>query len=222
MLKHLQQVRPDLKFSAPEKSPVKGLYYTSIENGPTIYVTQDGKHFFAGDLFEVSPQGFVNLSERKKEGARKVAMEKLSTDDLIVFGPQKPKAHVYVFTDVDCHYCRKLHQEVPRLTELGVEVRYLAYPRAGVGSASYNKIVSAWCAKDPQTALTTVKNGGKIEQNVCKDNPVDGQYALGTQLGVTGTPAIITQTGQLLPGYMPAERLAASIGLAVPQATAPK
>ena len=197
MLKHLQQVRPDLKFSAPEKSPVKGLYYTSIENGPTIYVTQDGKHFFAGDLFEVSPQGFVNLSERKKEGARKVAMEKLSTDDLIVFGPQKPKAHVYVFTDVDCHYCRKLHQQIAEYNNRDMAVRYVFFPRSGPNTPSYHKAERVWCAEDQRAAMTQAKTTGDYKGEKSCQTPVMDHLRLARALGLRGTPAILLQDGEL-------------------------
>ena len=132
---------------------------------------------------------------------------------MIVFAPKQSKAHVYVFTDVDCYYCQKLHQEVPALEALGIEVRYLAYPRAGIGSDSYQKIASAWCADDPQDSLTILKAGGDIPSNVCEDNPIAQQFALGSDLGVKGTPALITEAGVLLPGYMPADKLARALGL---------
>ena len=96
---------------------------------------------------------------------------------------------------------------------LGIEVRYLAYPRAGIGSDSYQKIASAWCAEDPQDSLTILKAGGDIPRDVCEDNPIAQQLALGTDLGVKGTPALITEAGVLLPGYMPADKLAQALGL---------
>ena len=132
---------------------------------------------------------------------------------LVFAATGKRKATISVFTDVDCDYCRKLHLEVPELNAMGVEVRYLAYPRAGVGSESYRKIVSAWCATDPNTALTALKAGKTITDNQCSDNPVADQYQLGQQMGISGTPAILLEDGRLLPGYMPAAQLAESIGI---------
>ena len=123
------------------------------------------------------------------------------------------KTAITVFTDIDCGYCRKLHQEVPELNRLGIEVRYLAYPRAGLESESYDKIVSAWCADDQRLALTRAKTGKKIESRDCK-NPVAQHFALGGAVGVTGTPSIIFEDGRLLPGYLPAERLAQQLGIA--------
>ncbi|MFT5670969.1 MAG: thiol:disulfide interchange protein DsbC, partial [Glaciecola sp.] len=115
--------------------------------------------------------------------------------------------------DVDCGYCRKLHEEVPALNAKGIEVRYLAYPRAGIGSPSYNKIVSAWCAVDQQNALTKLKQLEPIPTNICAGNPVAAQFALGGKMGVRGTPALVLDSGRLLPGYMPADRLAAELGV---------
>jgi thiol:disulfide interchange protein DsbC len=133
---------------------------------------------------------------------------------MIVFSPKgQVKASVTVFTDVDCGYCQKLHEEVPALNAKGIEVRYLAYPRAGIGSPSYNKIVSAWCANDQQDALTKLKRRQPIPTNICAGNPVAAQFALGGKMGVRGTPALVLESGRLLPGYMPADRLAAELGV---------
>ena len=118
-----------------------------------------------------------------------------------------------MFTDVTCFYCQKLHKEVPALNKRGVEVRYLAYPRAGVGSAGFNQLASAWCADNPQETLTQLKNKQSVPEKVCADNPIAAQYQLGQELGVRGTPAIVTQDGQMIPGYQSADDLMVTLGL---------
>ncbi len=209
---HFLSSRPDLKIDSVSASPISGLYEVAFTNGPRVYSTADGKYFVLGDLYEVGAGGFVNLAEAAREAERAELMAKVASKDMIVFSPEgKPKASIYVFTDTDCGYCQKLHREVPELNKLGIEVRYLAYPRAGVGSPTFNKMASAWCAKDPQTALTALKNRQKIDENVCPNNPIAAQYQLGSQVGVTGTPAIVTTSGTLIPGYMPAARLAGMV-----------
>ena len=90
---------------------------------------------------------------------------------------------------------------------MGIKVTYLAYPRAGIGSDYYRRIVSAWCAKDPHYSLTVLKQGGKIKDNVCSINPVENHFNLGRTIGVQGTPSIVTQEGKLIPGYLPPEDL---------------
>jgi thiol:disulfide interchange protein DsbC len=133
---------------------------------------------------------------------------------MIVFSPEgEPRAHITVFTDVTCFYCQKLHKEVPELNKKGVEVRYLAYPRAGVGSAGFKQLASAWCADNPQETLTLLKSKKSVPENVCADNPIAAQYQLGQELGVRGTPAIVTEDGQMIPGYQSADELMVTLGL---------
>lgn len=203
--------RPDIQVTLVRASDIKGLYEVTLKDGPTVYATEDGKFFLTGDLFELAPGGFVNIAERGREQVRKKRMAEVKTSDMIVFpATGKAKGAVYVFTDVDCGYCRKLHNEVPELNKLGIEVRYLAYPRdfpRGAQSRTTPKMVSAWCSDDPQQALTALKNDQNVKTATCK-NPVADQYLLGGEVGVNGTPAIVTERGELIPGYMPAQELA--------------
>ena len=69
------------------------------------------------------------------------------------------------------------------------------------------------CAKDQQATLTELKVGVDLPINDCPDNPIAAQYQLGQDMGVTGTPAIITSSGLMIPGYRPASDLAAVLGL---------
>lgn len=215
----LKQARPDLNYSEDIKlSPISGLYKVVIEGGPAVYVTADGEYFIAGDIYKVDKTGIVNLSDQERNVDRASSLAKISMDEMVVFSPEgKRKAFVTVFTDVDCGYCRKLHQEVPKMNELGIEIRYMAFPRdygrGGESSPSYQKIASAWCAEDPNDALTKLKNNQSIPIKVCNPNPVSEQYVLGAQLGVTGTPALVLESGELLPGYLKADVLAKKLGI---------
>lgn len=217
-----KQVRPEWRIASVEATPLEGMYKVQISNGPHVYATAQGEFFITGDLYQVTGNGFVNLAEQQRESERAQQLAALNTDDMIVFSPkdQPAKASIMVFTDVDCYYCQKLHQEMADLNRLGIEVRYLAFPRAGIGSESYKKIASAWCAKDQQNAMTRLKNRQPIPINVCADNPVANQYQLGQQVGVTGTPALVTADGRLMPGYMPAVQLARALGVKVDPAVA--
>ena len=210
----LHQARPDITVNEIKPSAVNGMYEAEIDGGGVIYVSADGNYFFLGDLYQVMSNRLVNLSEAKKNNERVAMMSSIQDDDAIVF-PAKGdvKATIAVFTDVDCGYCRKLHQEVPKMNELGISVKYLAYPRAGIGSKSYEKIASAWCSDDKQNALTALKRGQRIDINVCENNPVPQQFNLGSQVGVRGTPAIVLENGELIPGYLPADELAKTIGI---------
>ena len=210
----LEGSRPDVKVVSVTASEINGLYAVQIKDGPTVYTSPDGKYFVAGDLYQIQPGGFVNLGEQRRNGDRAKEIAALKTSDMIVFKPKgATKAVVNVFTDFDCGYCQKLHQEVPQLNAMGIEVRYLAYPRAGIGSETYQKLVTAWCAKDRQGTLTRFKNRENVPISTCANNPVTAQFELGERIGVTGTPALITATGELIPGYMPAAELAQKLGV---------
>jgi thiol:disulfide interchange protein DsbC len=213
LVNRLKALRPDIPIEGVKASPVPGIYELQLGGGTVFYGTEDGRFLFAGDLYELREDDLVNLAEQRRTESRRKLMASVDLKDMVVFSPAgERKAYINVFTDVDCGYCRKLHQEVPRLNKLGIEVRYLAYPRAGLGSRSYEKIVSAWCSDDPNTAITTLKAGKSIPDATC-DNPVAAEFELGHKVGVSGTPAIVLEDGRLLPGYMPADELAKTIGL---------
>ncbi|MDK1024253.1 MAG: thioredoxin fold domain-containing protein [Gammaproteobacteria bacterium] len=208
----LLKVRPDMQIETIADSPIKGMYEVGLAGGHVLHITQDGIFFIAGDLYQVTESELINLTEFERNDRRKELLAAIDESEMLIFSPENPQKTVTVFTDFDCSYCRKLHQEVPELNKLGIAIRYLAYPRAGVPSASYDKMVSAWCAEDPNSALTQAKLGRAIPQKTCA-NPVARHYRLGEDFGVTGTPALIFEDGQLVPGYMPATALAARLGI---------
>ena len=204
LMQALRAALPKVPVEDVYAAEIPGFYAVDLAGGQTLYGSGDGKFLFAGDL---------NLAESRRAKRRKVLMDAQLPEDMVVFSPSgESRAYVHVFTDVDCGYCRKLHQEMADINALGIEVRYLAYPRAGIGTPSHDKLVSAWCADNPNQAMTALKNGLTIPPAVC-DNPTASQYELGQKVGVTGTPAIVTADGRVLPGYMPAARLAGALGL---------
>jgi thiol:disulfide interchange protein DsbC len=223
ILESLSKARPDITFSQPRPSLIKGLYQVQVAGGPTLYVTPEGDKFIAGDIFGIDASGFSKIEDPYLIEERKKAIAGLKEKDTINFKPKgKPKAVVYIFTDIDCGFCRKLHSQVhtyqeggeskPGYNDLGIEIRYLAYPRAGIPSGSADKLISAWCAKDPQDALTKLKSSQEVPAATC-DNPVASQFQLGGTLGVSGTPAIFLPDGKVMPGYIPPEDLAKTLGI---------
>ena len=196
-------------------SPAPGIVEVQVINGPLLYATEDGGYFFLnGDLHQVSVSGAVNLTEERRSLARKEQLAAVSLEDMVVFSPQgETRDYIAVFTDVTCFYCQKLHREVDQLNAKGIEVRYLAFPRGGVDSEGAQKLATAWCAEDQQATLTELKAGVELPVNDCADNPIAAQYQLGQDMGVSGTPAIVTSSGLMVPGYRPADDLAALLGL---------
>jgi thiol:disulfide interchange protein DsbC len=188
-------------------SPIGGVFEVVVDSY-IFYVSQDGRYIIrGGDILDIK-DNIKNLTEERRNGLRLKDLGQVKRDEMIVFAPKEGKTkHVLtVFTDVDCFYCAKLHQEVPKLNEAGVEVHYLAFPRSGPGSPTHQKMVSVWCAKDRNQALTDAKSGKDVPPAQC-ENPVAQQFEVGRRLGVSGTPALVLPNGELLPGYAPAEKL---------------
>ena len=212
--KTLAQPSLGMEVDTVETSVIPGLYEVQFLNGPMVHSTAKGDFFIVGDVFSVGVTGFTNLTEQRRDLERLELLADVKEEDMIVFSPEgETRGHITVFTDVSCFYCQKLHKEVPELNKRGVEVRYLAYPRSGVNSAGYKQLVTAWCAADPQNTLTLLKAQKSVDEKLCADNPVAAQYQLGQQLGVRGTPALITEKGTMIPGYQSADDLMVSMGL---------
>jgi thiol:disulfide interchange protein DsbC len=200
----LKTVLPDLKVDKISPSPVEGV--SEVLMGPMVfYITNDGKYLFQGKLIDMKTR--TDLSEVRRKEIRIAAINKLGEDQMIVFPAKESRHTITVFTDIDCGYCRKLHNEIDKFNDNGITVRYLLFPRSGVNSPSYDKAVSVWCEEDRRKALTEAKAGKVFPKADCT-NPVQQELELGRLIGVKGTPAIILDDGELLPGYVPANKLA--------------
>lgn len=187
-------------------TPVAGLYEVS-DGGQVMYMTKDTRYIINGDLFDLKTR--KNLTETARGGERTKELNKLGESNMLVYKPKGETKHtITVFTDIYCPYCRKMHQEMDAYLAAGIKVRYLFLPFKG--EKSFEDSVSVWCAKDRNKAMDMAKGGKTIEAKTC-DNPIAQQQALGMKLGVNGTPAIILESGELLPGYVPADKLAAQL-----------
>lgn len=189
-------------------SPIQGLYLV-IAPPRVFYISEDAKFIIDGDITNISTG--ENHTGAYRNGSRFAAVD-AAKDTMITFSPAKDKIKhtISVFTDMDCYYCQKLHKEIAEYNRLGIEVRYLAYPRQGLNTPSYDKSVTVWCSKDQKAALTKAKNGETLAPLKC-NHPVDKHFALGNLLGVRGTPALLLENGQLYPGYVPAARLSEAL-----------
>jgi thiol:disulfide interchange protein DsbC len=201
--KVISETFPDIEITGVKKSPVNGLYEVLL--GPElIYATSDGRYILQGDLIDMQQKR--NLTEDKRSRAREFILSGIPAGEYIEFAPEQREHTVYVFTDTDCGFCRKLHKDMFELNQKGIAVRYPAFPRAGIGSATFKEMEAVWCAANPQKAMNEAKQGMRVSKKSC-ENPVARQYALGQEIGVRGTPAIYTQTGQSISGYLPPDKL---------------
>ena len=182
-------------------SPIAHIYEFS-QGADVSYLTADGKFFLDGNVYDMGTR--ENLSEARRTKARAAMINSVPESQMLIFSPKKPLYTITVFTDVDCQYCRKLHSEIAELNKLGVRVRYLFYPRTGPDTDSWHKAEAVWCSEDRNEAFTRAKAGGPLDTTkLCAQTPVAREYALGQSMGVRGTPAIVTENGGYINGYLP-------------------
>jgi thiol:disulfide interchange protein DsbC len=188
-------------------SPLPGIYEVAV-GANVAYVTKDGRYIIRGDIYDAETS--ANVSEETRSKARIAMLESVDPASMIVFKPAsgEVKHKITIFTDIDCGYCRQFHREIDKVTALGIEVHYLFYPRTGPDTESWAKADQVWCAADHNSALTRAKLGGEIPEAAACDTPIQAHWDLGRQIGVRGTPAIFSDTGELIGGYLPPATLA--------------
>ena len=203
MLHSLRTVLPDLDVTEVRQSRIAGLYEIML-GADVIYASADGRYILQGDLIDLKRK--KNLSEEQRTQARAQILRDIPNNEMITFSPANPRHSIYVFTDISCGYCRKLHQDMLELNAHGIAVHYLAFPRQGPDSANARNMSSIWCANDRHRAMTDAKLGRGVKDKTCI-NPVIRQFELGRTMGVGGTPAVYLQDGRQIGGYLPAAEL---------------
>lgn len=206
--KTLQTLQLEVPIESVAASPLNGLYEVKLKGGRVLYASADGQFVMQGYLFQIQDGKPVNLTEKTERLAISKTINAIPVADTVVYpAVGETKSHITVFTDTTCPYCHKLHAEVPELNRLGVEVRYVAFPRQGLKSAGDEQLQAVWCSKDRKAAMDKMVSGDTIKAPSCV-NPVAKQFELGQSIGVTGTPAIVLENGQVIPGYQPAANVA--------------
>lgn len=196
---------------APEDvnaSPVPGWY--TIQKGSIVaYISGDGRYLLQGDLIDLDNQ--VNLSEVARNDTRRDLIASVADDETIVFSPEDTKYTVTVFTDIDCTYCRRLHSQIDEYLANGIRVRYMLYPRNGPSSHAWTTSEAVWCSPDRGNALTLAKLDRDFPSSACDTPIVSQHYAVGREVGLSGTPAIVLEDGTLIGGYLPPAQLKARL-----------
>lgn len=205
---NLSKVIPGVSKSDVSKTPIEGLYQVVV-GARIVYTSDDGRYIIQGEMVDLVDR--KNLTENSLNSVRKAELEKVDEKTMITFPAKNSKHTVTIFSDIDCGYCRKLHAEIDSYTDAGITVRYLFFPRSGVNTESYHKAVSVWCADDRNEALTDAKLNDKVVNKTC-DNPVDEHMKIAQAFGINGTPAIISEDGIMVPGFVPAKDLIKHFG----------
>jgi thiol:disulfide interchange protein DsbC len=203
----IRKINPNVSVDKLGPAPIPG-FRQAVVAGEVFYISDDGKYLMQGKLFDIATR--KDLGMAALEGVRRDLVRTIPLRDRIVFAPPNPKYTVTVFTDIECGFCRKFHSQIGEYNKQGIAVQYVAFPRMGLGSDDYKKMVAVWCAADKRQALTDAKNDRPIPMKTCT-NPVTMEYDVGRRAGLEGTPLVLTPDGAELGGYLPPDRLRAAL-----------
>lgn len=205
----LRELNPRITVDSISEAPIPG-FREVVAGGQVVYVSDDGRYLFQGTLMDIENR--KDMAEVAMAAVRLKVLKDIPMADRIVFAPTgEPRHTVVVLTDVECGYCRKFHEDIAKVNAQGIRVEYLAFPRAGIGSPDYKKMVSVWCAPDRRKALTDAKAGRNVPDKTCERSPVDQQHLAGNRMGLTGTPMILAEDGTQVGGYLPPDQLRARL-----------
>ncbi|MDN3453771.1 MULTISPECIES: DsbC family protein [unclassified Psychrobacter] len=206
---NLQTSGIEEKIVSAVPTDMDGIYWVTAEGLPSFFTDKAGKHIIQGQIIAVGDDAPVDISAALVATTAQEALKAVDKKEMVIYpATGETKAVVYAFTDADCGYCRKLHSEMDDINARGIEVRYLAWPRS---QESVPKMEAIWCSQDRKAAMDQGKSGANVQAPNCA-SPVQAHMALGSRLGVRGTPAIFTETGQQVGGYLPAAQLAEAVG----------
>ncbi len=204
----LQSITSDrIRVEAVHDTPIEGLKELTVFTGKSreiIYMSADGQYIFNGSLFDIKNR--LDVTENKRAALRASHLKQFGDSQRVNYYPDNMQYQVTVFTDLDCPYCRQLHQQMDQYNDLGIGISYLFFPRSGLNTESSHKAVSAWCADDRKKAIDRAMSGGQLSQLQC-DNPVSAHYNAGIAVGVSGTPAWVLEDGTMIPGLVPPKQL---------------
>jgi len=198
------------KITSVTATSMPNIYWVKAEGLPAFFTDAKGQYVVQGDIIKVGGAKPEHISANLQAQDAKASLATIDKKDMIIFPAKgQTKAAIYVFTDADCGYCRKFHSEIDEVNALGIEVRYLPWPRSEQTMPIMEKI---WCSSDRKKALTYAKLGLPINAPTCS-NPVRKIYELGANLGINGTPAVFDTEGHQLGGYVPPAELAQALNL---------
>ena len=212
----LTEMAPDLPITSIQESVLPGIYEL-ISGAQLYYLSPNGRFMLEGSIIDLQEQ--VNVSDQRRGMLQLALIETMPEEQMVVFNNKSKDADrwITVFTDTDCGFCQKLHREIDEITDANIRVRYLAFPRAGMESASARELESVWCADDPEAAMTAAKSGGTVAPATC-ENPIQAHVDLARQVELRGTPLIYLDNGTKIPGYRPASDLIRMINESEPLA----
>lgn len=194
---------PGVEIRSITKTNYAGLYEV-VMGEKVFYADENADHFFLGNIFDTKTQR--NLTEERVQKLTAVKFDSLPLDSAIKIVKGNGKRKMAVFSDPDCPYCKKLEQDMSKVTDVTIYV--LLYPIAELHPDAASKAKAIWCAPDKAKAWSEWMLKGNLPKNkgTC-DTPIAKLGEVGKKLRVFGTPTIIFADGRRVPGAVPAAEI---------------
>lgn len=202
-LKKRLQGKLGLPVDSVTPTPMKGVY-EAVAQGEILYTDAQADHILVGQLFETATQ--KNLTAETKDRLNRIDFSTLPLQDAIKTVKGNGSRVIAVFSDPNCSFCKKLEVSLKDMKD--VTIYTFLYPVIRPSSKAESKKI--WCAKDRASAWHSVMVEGKPAPEAdpqCDASALERNIALGSRLGVTGTPTVFAPTGQRAPGAVSLEYL---------------
>ncbi len=201
--KSLQENFPGIPVDSVVKTTHSGLYEVVVGDR-VIYADEGGNFIFDGHIINVKTK--LDMTEERLQKLSAVKFDSLPLDSAIKIVKGNGKRKLAIFSDADCPYCKKLEQDMLKITDVTIYI--LLYPIDTLHPQSAEKSKTIWCAADRVKAWNDWMLKGSLPKNksTC-DNPIGKLQALGQKLKVNGTPTLIFADGRRVPGAIPAAQI---------------
>ncbi|MBE0427079.1 MAG: DsbC family protein [Nitrospirae bacterium] len=204
--KILKGAVPDIKVLEIKNSPIKGVWEITAETkgkNSLYYIDFSKKLVIAGSIFNIETK--VNLTQERYLEINKVDVSQIPLDDAIIVGDKKAEHRIIIFTDTNCPYCAKLHEETKKIIEKRKDIAFYVkmFP---LNQSSIEKAKAIVCEKSLKL-LDDAFAKKQLPEPKCKTSAIDENLKLGRKIGINGTPTLILPNGSLIPGYKDADSL---------------
>jgi thiol:disulfide interchange protein DsbC len=201
--KALTKQYPDAEITTISKTSYGGLYEVIVD-GEVAYATADGNYLILGSVVDVASKR--NLTSARMAKLLEVKWDSLPFSQAIKIVKGDGSRKLAVFSDPDCPYCKRFENELAKVDN--VTVYTFLMPVESLHPAAINISKQIWCEKDRAGAWNDyMMKGVKPKASASCNNPVDENMALGNKIKVSGTPTLIFENGQRVPGMVPADKL---------------
>ncbi|PLX93519.1 MAG: protein-disulfide isomerase [Desulfuromonas sp.] len=198
---------------AVDFSEVPGLWVVETEKGGRkfpLYIDFSKQYLVAGNIVRLTDN--QNITQNRLVDLNRVDTKAIPTGDALLLGRKEAKRKVIVFTDPECPYCRKLHDEMKDVVARDPDTAFLIkmfplkmHPKA------HDIAKTILCTRSIEH-LNDAFAGKAVPPPLCNTDAVEKSLADGEAVGVRSTPTIILPDGRVIPGFKKADDILRLVG----------